>query len=180
MKVLIIQYADNDQPENRAFRDEHNQLTITSQEQYQTIVDHYMAQRRYYPGKYVWRLFMKVTRLEAPEPDQLRMDVLPPEEEAELFLNAVEHAGKTPLDSVQLIVLEVNQELGHPRRFIAAVDRVARRATHPSYVQHLIAFDTTAVLKDDDFYVLDDHMNAKGHNAVGTALAAVVQKALAR
>src|SRR5215831_11818654 len=49
MKVLVIQYADNDQPENRAFRDEHNQLTITSRQQYETIVDHYMAQRGYYP-----------------------------------------------------------------------------------------------------------------------------------
>ena len=173
LKVLVIQYADNDQPENRAFRDEHNQLTITSQTQYQTIVDHYMAQRGYYPGKYVWRLFMKVTRLETPEPDQLKMEVLDPDAEAGLFLNALEHAGKTPLDAVQVVVLEVNQELGHPRRFIAAVDKVARADAHPAWVKRLLTFDTTSVLKDDDFYVLDDHMNAKGHEAVGTGLAAV-------
>jgi len=180
LKVLVIQYADNDQPENRAFRDEHNQLTITSQAQYQTIVDHYMAQRAYYPGKYVWRLFMKVTRLETPEPDQLKMEVLDPDAEAGLFLNALEHAGKTPLDAVQVVALEVNQELGHPKRFIAAVDKVARADAHPAWVRRLLTFDTTSVLKDDDFYVLDDHMNAKGHEAVGAGLAAVVQKALAR
>ena len=180
MKVLVIQYADNDQPENRAFRDEHNQLAITGQAPYQTIVDHYMAQRGYYPGKYVWRLFMKVTRLEKPEPDQLKMEVLDPDVEAGLFLNALEHAGKTPLDGVQVVVLEVNQELGHPKRFIAAVDKVARGDTHPAWVRRLLTFDTTSVLKDDDFYVLDDHMNAKGHEAVGTGLATVVRKALAR
>ena len=168
------------QPENRAFRDRHNQLTITSQAQYQTIVDHYMAQRGYYPGKYVWRLFMKVTRLETPEPDQLKMEVLDPDVEAGLFLNALEHAGKTPLDAVQVVVLEVNQELGHPKRFIAALDKAARADIQPAWVKRLVTFDTTSVLKDDDFYVLDDHMNAKGHEAVGTSLAAVVQKALAR
>ena len=56
----------------------------------------------------------------------------------------------------------------------------ARDDTHPAWVQRLLTFDTTSVLKDDDFYVLDDHMNAKGHEAVGAGLAAVVQKALAR
>jgi hypothetical protein len=177
MKVLVVQYADNDQPENRAFKDGNNHLTITSEAEYQAIVDHYMAQRGYYPGKYVWRLFMKVTRLEKPEPDQLRMEVLPPEVEAELFLNALVHAGKTPLDAVQVIVLEVNQELGHPRRFIEAVDRVARAEVYPAWVRRLRTFDTTSVLKDDDFYVLDDHMNAKGHEAVGTGLSAVVERA---
>jgi hypothetical protein len=179
LKVLVIQYADNDQPENRAFRDGHNHLTITGQAEYQTIVDHYAAQRSYYPGKYVWRLFMKVTRLEKAEPDQLKMEVLPPEVEAELFLNALEHAGRTPLDGVQVVALEVNQELSHPRAFIAALAQVAPHDPHPPFVRRLLTFDTTAVLKDDDFYVLDDHMNAKGHDAVGSGLAAVVQKALA-
>jgi hypothetical protein len=178
MKVLVVQYADNDQPENRAFRDGNNHLTITSEAEYQAIVDHYMAQRGYYPGKYVWRLFMKVTRLEKPEPDQLKMEALTPEVEAELFLNALVHAGKTPLDAVQVVVLEVNQELGHPRRFIDAVDRVSRAEVHPAWVRRLVTFDTTSVLKDDDFYVLDDHMNAKGHEAVGTGLAAVVKRAI--
>ena len=42
------------------------------------------------------------------------------------------------------------------------------------------SFDTTTVLKDDHFYVLDDHMNAEGHAAVGAGLATSVQKALAR
>jgi hypothetical protein len=108
------------------------------------------------------------------------MEVLDPDVEAGLFLNALEHAGKTPLDAVQVVVLEVNQELGHPKRFIEAVGRDARKDTHPAWVQRLLTFDTTSVLKDDDFYVLDDHMNAKGHEAVGTGLAAVVQKALTR
>jgi len=180
LKVLVIQYADNDQPENRAFQDGHNQLTITSQAQYQAIVDHYLAQRAYYPGKYVWRLFMKVTHLETPEPDQLKMQTLDPDVEAGLFLNALEHAGKTPLDAVQVAVLEVNQELGHPRRFIAALDKVARAETHPGWVRRLVTFDTTSVLQDDDFYVLDDHMNARGHEAVGAGLVTAVQKALGR
>ena len=65
-----------------------------SEAQYQTIVRHYASQRSYYPGKYVYRLFLKVLRLEEPEPDQLRMDPATPAEEAELFVNALTHASR--------------------------------------------------------------------------------------
>src|SRR6185295_1161896 len=64
LKYLLIQYADNDLPENRSFRDSNGRIPISTQEQYQTIVDYYAAQRRYYPGKYVYRLSMKILRLE--------------------------------------------------------------------------------------------------------------------
>jgi hypothetical protein len=37
------------------------------------------------------------------------MQTLDPDVEAGLFLNALEHAGKAPLDAVQVAVLEVNQ-----------------------------------------------------------------------
>jgi hypothetical protein len=177
LRVLAIQYADNDLPENRTFREQHDHLPISSRDLWETIGRYYTAQRRYYPGKYTVRLFMKVLKLEPPEPDQLRMDPITPEQEAELVLHAVVKAGPTSLDGVQLIVFEVNQEFGHPRRFIAALDQVARRPDYPEWVRHLVTLDTTRVLTDKDFYVLDDHMRVSGHLAVGTALAQIVQSA---
>ena len=92
LRVLVVQYSDNDLPENRTFRENGNQLPIMSEAQYQNIVRHYASQRSYYPGKYVYRLFLKVFRLEEPEPDQLRMDPVTPAEEAELFVNVLTHA----------------------------------------------------------------------------------------
>jgi hypothetical protein len=176
LRVLAIQYADNDLPENRTFREQGDHLPISGRDLWETIGHYYTAQQRYYPGKYTFRLFMKVLKLEPPEPDQLRMDSITPEQEAELFLHAVTKAGPTSLDGVQLIVFEVNQEFSHPRRFIAALDQVARRPDYPEWVRRLVTVDTTRVLTDNDFYVLDDHMRASGHTAVGTALAEIVQR----
>jgi hypothetical protein len=178
LKFLIIQHADNDLPENRSFQEHGNQLPITPEAKYREIEDYYQAQRRYYPAKYVYRLFMKVLRLEPPEPDQLQMVPISPADEAALFLNAVEHAGTTPievLNHVQLVVLEIGQDFTHPRAFIPAVAEASRADGHPPFVQLLVTLDTTTVLKDSDFYVLDDHMNAHGHEAVGNALAALIQ-----
>ncbi len=170
MRVLIIQYTDNDQPENRTYRQLGGHLPIMSETQYQTIVRHYASQRAYYPGKYVYRLFMKVFRLEEPEPDQVKMEFVTPAEEAELFLNTLTHAGRTRLDTVQVIVFEVNEQLRPPRPFIAALDEVRRREGNPAFVRRLITLDTTRVLTPADFYILDDHMNAHGHQVVGEAL----------
>src|SRR5207249_11944844 len=67
-------------------------LPITSEPVYDTIVRYYATQQSYYPGKYVLRLFMKVLRLEAPEPDRLKMEPIAPEQEAELFIHVLTHA----------------------------------------------------------------------------------------
>jgi hypothetical protein len=177
LRFLVVQHADNDLPENRTYRDDGNRLPISAQDKYEEIVRYYAAQRSYYPGKYVFRLFMKVLKLEAPEPDQLRMEVIPAADEAELFLNALEHAGATPRDvlsRVQVITLEIGQDFRHPKAFVAALADVSRRDGHLPFVQLLVTVDTTSVLQDSDFYVLDDHMTASGHRKVGEAVAAAI------
>src|SRR5262245_822135 len=167
LKYLIVQYADNDLPENRSFREHDGDIPITSEEQYQKIVDYYAAQRSYYPGKYVYRLFMKILRLEPPEPDQLNMGVASPEEEADLFLNVLAHGSKTTgLDNVQVIVFEINEQIRPSRPFIAALDRERRRPEYTDWIQRLIAVDVAPKLTADDFYVLDDHMRPSGHQKV--------------
>jgi len=171
LRVLIVQYSDNDLPENRTFRQDGSHLPIMSEAQYQNVVRHYASQRSYYPGKYVYRLFLKVFRLEEPEPDQLRMDPATPTEEAELFLNALTHGSHTPLDNVQVIVLEINEQIRPSRPFIAALDAVRRRGANPAFIRSLIALDVAPLLTPEDFYSLDDHMNRRGHAVVASALA---------
>jgi hypothetical protein len=174
LRVLVVQYSDNDLPENLAFREYGNQLPITDRARYDEIVRHYASQQSYYPGKYVIRLFLKVTRLEAPEPDQLRMPVVSPADEAALFLNALEHAGRAPLRDVNVLVLAINQELDQPRPFLQALAERAR-TDPPPFVKRLIVLNTYQVLKPDDFYVLDDHMRAKGHRALAMRVATLIE-----
>src|SRR5262245_12169087 len=177
LKYLIVKYADNDLPENRSFREHAGSLPISREEQYQTSVRYYAGQRSYYPGKYVYRLFMKVLRLEAPEPDQLAMGVASPSEEAELFLNVLAHGSqRIALDNVQVIVFEINEQISPARPFISALDQERRRPEYPAWIQRLIAVDVAPKLETEDFFVLDDHMRPSGHRKVGEALAAVVTR----
>jgi len=179
MRILVLQYTDNDLIENRAFAEHGGHLPITSEAEYQRIVRHYSRQSVYYPGKYTFRLLMKVTRLEEPEPDQTSMAPAAPAEEAELFLNALQHAGRTPLDNVRIIVYEINEQIRPSRPFIAALTKVHTQAKYPDYIRQLIPIDVAPLLSPEDFYVLDDHMNARGHDIVSTALANVIRSASA-
>jgi hypothetical protein len=178
MKVLIVQYTDNDLVENLAFRQHGRRLPIMSQSDYENIVRYYGSQRRYFPGKYIYRVFMKVFRLEQPEPDQVTMEPMTPAKEAELFLDALEHAGRTRLDDVQIVVFEVNEQIAPPRPFIAALEQAHRDSANPPFVQRMLTLNVAAGLKADDFYVLDDHMRASGHEKVGAALAELIQTRL--
>ncbi len=169
LRVLVIQYSDNDIVENEVFRAHDNHLPITPQPRYEEIVRYYRSQRSYFPGKYVFRLFLKVSRLEAPEPDNPKVAPVSPGEEVVLFFNALEHAGHPSLAAVRLIVLEVGQDFTHPRVFIGALADASRRAG-ASVVQQLVTLDTTTIIDANDFYVLDDHMTARGHERLGAAL----------
>ena len=175
LRVLVVQYSDNDLPENRTFRLNSDHLPIMSEQQYQTIVSHYGSQRSYYPGKYVYRLLMKVLRLEEPEPDQVAMESAPPAQEAQLFLWSVEHASGVRLDDVQIVVFEVNEQMGSARPFIAAVDKERLRRGRAPFINRVIAVDVAPHLTRNDFYRLDDHMNASGHEKVAAMLADAIR-----
>jgi hypothetical protein len=174
LRVLVIQYSDNDVVENEAFRSGNNRLPITNRERYEEIVRYYRSQRSYYPGKYLIRLFLKITRLESPEPDALKPSANASLDEAELFLNAILKAGRTSLEHVQLVVLEINQNLEHPRVFTTALTGASRRPDLPPFLRRLITLDTSSIVGPDDFYVLDDHLTARGHARIGEALATLL------
>lgn len=176
LRVLVIQYSDNDVVENQVFRSHDNYLPITPRHRYEEIVRYYGAQRSYYPGKYVIRLFLKLTRLERAEPDSPVVSPVSPAEEASLFLNAVQHAGHVQLDQLRIVVLDVDQNFERARSFIVALGEASRRSDSSSYIHQLIALDTTAIVGPDDFYVLDDHLTMQGHKTIGDALAEEVTR----
>jgi hypothetical protein len=172
LKVLIVQYHDSDVVENLAFRDHDGTVPILSRDQYQATVDWYRARQGYWLGKYLSGLLLKLTRLEAPDPNAPRMPAaLSSLEEAQLFLNVLAHGTRTPLDAVKLIVFEASEQIRPPRSFLANVAVTSRADGYPAFIRQLRAVDIAALLEQRDFYDLDDHFRASGHATVGKALA---------
>ena len=80
----------------------------------------------------------------------------------------------THLDNVHVIVLEVNEQLQPRRPFIVAVEQAKQEPANPRFVRELTTLDLSVLLGPRDFYVLDDHMNPRGHQVVGEALAKLI------
>ena len=175
MKFLIVQYHDSDVVENLAFREHSGTIPILGAAEYQATVDWYQARQGYWPGKYLAGLFLKITRLETPDPNAPRMpSAMSSVDEATLFLNVLAHGTRKPLDDVKLIVFEASEQIRPPRSFLANVAVVSRRDDQPAYVQRLRALDVAPLLEEADFYSLDDHLRARGHETIGKALAELV------
>ena len=172
LKVLVVQYHDSDVVENLAFRDQGGRIPVLGADQYQATVDWYLARQGYWPGKYMSGLFLKLTGLDAPDPNAPRMPAtLSSLEEAKLFLNVLVHGTRKPLDDVKVIVFEASEQIRPPRSFLANVAVASRADDYPAYIRRLRAVDIAPLLEETDFYDLDDHFRASGHTKVGEAVA---------
>jgi hypothetical protein len=175
LKVLVVQYNDTDLVENVAFREHGGTIPILAASQYQATVDWYRARQGYWPGKYISGLLVKLTGLERPEPNAARMPApMSSLEEATLFVNVLARGTTKRLDDVQLIVFEASEQIRPPRSFLANVAVISRGDDQPVFIRRLRALDVAPLLEEDDFYRLDDHLRASGHEKIGKALAGLV------
>ena len=176
LRFLIVQYHDSDSVENLAFREHSGAIPILGAAEYQATVDWYQARQGYWPGKYLSGLFMKVSGLETPDPNAPRMpSSMSPVEEATLFVDVLAHGTRKPLDDVKVIVFEASEQIRPPRSFLANVAVISRRDHQPAAIRRLHALDVAPLLEEADFYSLDDHLRASGHQKIGQALAEVIK-----
>ena len=66
---------------------------------------------------------------------------------------------------------ELLQEELSRRGFIPALEKARTNAAYPPFVRRLLTLDASTLLTPARFFVLDDHMNASGHQVIGEALA---------
>lgn len=173
---LIVQYSANDVGENRLFRERGNTHMAGSRERFESISRRYEAKRAYYPGKYAWESVRRLWKAlgERISPRRPRGPAPTADQEAEAFLNAILHAGTVDFDRVRLIVAEITGE-GAPTVMLPALRPRLARPDLPAGVRTARLVDVGARLALEDFHVLDDHPNARGHRVIAEALLAAMR-----
>jgi hypothetical protein len=178
LRCLIIQYSENDYEENKSFHEAGGTLETMGEDAYRRVVDDHARSKVYYPGKYIRQsrplnhamdfFGEKIGALfgRAPRVGSGAAKPAGPEDEARMFLEVLGRAGAA-LDGAQLLVLEIN---GYSRNndgeFISALRAEIARGDYPGYIEAMKTLDVSRDLTDDAFWVLDDHMNARGHAVV--------------
>lgn len=159
--LIIIQYCPNDAIENDAYVNNDNKLIISSEQRYHFAQNRNFLQSHYYPFKYIFEAIAH----------QLR--------------KRVAHIGKqTPSKRISqenqisnfFKILELLQSRfnGHIIVFNISTKDTTSELIYgfSQYVKHnqlerIQCEDFSTILKDDDFHIIDEHLNASGHRKIG-------------
>jgi hypothetical protein len=174
LRCLVIQYDDNDGPENAAFERSGDVLAISSERAYRQDV--LRGQRR---GRYWFPMLTFEIARGALTPPVPPASPGPAAHQARLFVKALLKAGRLNLSGVRVVVLALNADRVVNATFVSALGAEASKHVYPSFVRSLRLVDLTGSLGSSDYYVLDDHLRASGHAKVAEALLPAVRAALA-
>lgn len=171
LRWLIIQYCSNDREENEAFERNGYRLKTMDPDEYRRFTELYRQSQAYYPGKY---LYMKIKKRldEWQAPREQREDN---KDEVDLFLGTLIN-GPMDLRRVQLIVFALNgRDPDDNRRFPTELKKRIAWGDYPPYIKGMTVLDFSDLLKDQHFYVLDDHLNAAGHETIAKEIEKVIR-----
>jgi hypothetical protein len=168
MKDLVIQYDDNDFPENQAFVDNHNRLKTGDLDAFERLRAGEATRARYVPFKYALGfLDATVRRLR-----QRRQRARTGQMHADLFLQVLAN-GRWRLGSARVIVFELSERTTDTSGFAAALRAGIARGGSP-ILARLEVVDVSGVLTPEMFYDLDGHLRPEGHRAIAALLARTV------
>lgn len=173
LRYLIVQYSANDWPENLQFLARGNTHVPSSEERFRRLAEKYQAKRRYYPGKYsreTLRLLLRGAKSRLhPRVRSAAAAGAPAGDEADVFINAVLHASAVDLHRVRLIVFEINGD-GAGGGLIPALRRKIATGSYSPPIGNVTLVDVSAALRPEHFFVLDEHLNRRGHRAIADVL----------
>lgn len=188
LKYLVIQYCTNDFDENRQYIDDGFNLKIQSREFYETTVQNHVSRVKYRPFLYMSTLIKAVwgridgSHLTKPQIAKASVSKVfsknsekkaasenaTPEDSVRYFL---EIAGSMPnLAGVQIIVMNISGPVYTTPSFIRTLSKMKNDASYPEFVRTMKLIDVCDHVKTEDYFILDCHLNEKGHRKVADAV----------
>ncbi len=166
LKILVIQYNDNDYHENKAFYN--NTLRIASRKAYERVAKEYLRSRRYYPGKYVifgLRNYLLGGRSRSVDISNTQ---------AAFFLNTLKNAGRKNLSNVRIIVVEFNGN----KKFVSSLREQIASGSNTGWCKNISIVGLPGeILHSGRFqFSFDEHVSACGHKVIADEVLKVIIK----
>jgi hypothetical protein len=173
LKYLVIQYCDNDVPENMTYLRQGNRLKIMRDVDYAVLRDRQLRRSfDYYPGKFTHLFFPTAVQVWREGPSGRAMAAYyqrrSPVKEARAFLQVISASG-LDLRGIKFIVLEVAGFNRNLPAFAAALPSALqwlRKKGGAANFDEITVLSSAEHLTDSHYYVYDDHMRPSGHAVV--------------
>jgi hypothetical protein len=171
LKTVVIQYHYSDLLENKEFADHHDSLIISTPEKYKQTSDMVKKRNSYFFGKHtslVTKFVLKnmMGKIE-PRPVTGKDDVT-------YFLHALSSLG-TPIQTKNIVVFEIASHGASGNTFLSELKKEIADEKYPAFIRNIKIVDVQPVLKEEDYFILDDHINTKGHVKVSLELVKAIQ-----
>ena len=166
LKCLIIQYCGDDYDENLSYYLNGNHPQIMRDVTFDKLTEHHSREKRYFFGKY---LLLKIKKKIDERKYRPQADIPAAKlNDVDLFLHVLKQNSDI-LSSVPIIVFEMNGR-DQSNTFTNGLKQQAISSSNPAFIQNLIVIDMSQYLRDNNFFVLDDHLNPSGHEIVADVL----------
>lgn len=173
LKVLIVQYCENDFIENQKFTTQ-GKLNISSKQDYRFITEEYKKTISYFPFKHILGLSgiigenLKYNDGKNTNSSDDRDEL----DDAALFLKVFQQFENLPTD-VQLILFSIDERAcnGNFIEGLQASDAFKQLRKK----RNITLIDFTTDLSEDHYFILDTHMNDRGHRKVAQRIAISLQ-----
>ncbi len=176
LKVLIVQYDDNDLPENLRYLRDGCRLHVQPSPVWERFA-RLESQRRYFPGRHFLGLLLSAVRLAGTdERESMRPDeALGDRAHAMAFLAVLASFDRPELRKAQLIVFDVRNEVPRERAvefsFAGALESLKRSGRCRELANRLVVLDLARELSRPECrQVIDNHMNEAGHRLIAKKL----------
>jgi lysophospholipase L1-like esterase len=174
LKYLIIQFNGNDMPENIKYLKEKN-LSISSKDEFQSGSDYWSQKDKYYFGQYFINIpgyIAKQTNFSLKKPPQNRGDK---SGDATVFLDILHEFLSSYNQNFKVLVVDLCEVYHMDNNFILDLAEIIKQGksnetSNDSPINNIYPVETAPFLTESDFFILDDHMNQKGHAKVAEIL----------
>jgi len=166
LKYLIIQYCGDDYDENMSYYLNGNHPQIMREITFGKLTEHHSREKRYFFGKYLLlKIRKKINERKSQPQAQIPATKL---NDVNLFLHVLKQNSDI-LSSVPIIVFEMNGR-DQSNTFTEELKQKAISSENPAFIQNLIIIDMSQYLRQNNFFVLDDHLTPSGHAIVADIL----------
>ena len=166
LKCLIIQYCGDDYDENLSYYLNGNRPQIMREITFAKLSELHSRKKRYFFGKY---LLLKIKKKISERKSKPQANISATKlNDVDLFLHVLKQ-NPDMLSSVAIIVFEMNGR-NQSNTFTEELKQKAMSSGNPAFIQNLIVVDMSQYLRENNFFMLDDHLNPSGHRIVADIL----------
>lgn len=172
LKYIILQYCDNDLNENKKYIEDPSEFSKLTNKQTKKMMAKHDRRSDYIPFRFTWNFFSylyanftgNIETLPSDRFDEFRM--------AMQLISLMEK--KSP--DTKIIFFEVVGANKNDPHFEDTVRRVLLLPEFESLKNKITVLDLHPLLTSDDYFIVDNHINQKGHKKIAESILAGIDR----